>query len=230
MNNIVKWSVVGTAIAVCLILLTLSFVSAAPPVLSTIQSGSLEIIAPTYNYVKVGLDKDIYWHVFNTTALLTNKTVTCSYHLYEQNLKGVHIVYVSNVKGFTNDRDFEVEVKGANFTVGEYCQLIECNTSIQTGGIEICFSVTPTGEGSRIGFYIFIFILAYIILLIGIFTKNIPATILGGFATTLLGLYTLNNGIDIYRNFATEWLSILTMAFGGFWMVKAALEYLEFLD
>ena len=90
--------------------------------------------------------------------------------------------------------------------------------------------VTPTGEISRIGFFVLIFLLAYTILLVGIFTRNIPVTILGGFATTVLGLYTLNNGIDVYRNFATEALSILTLSFGGFWMVKAAMEYLDFLD
>jgi hypothetical protein len=134
-----------------LILLVLPMVSAAPPVLSTVQPGSLEIVAPTYNYVTQGADKDIYWHVFNTTKLLTNTTTTCSYHLYSQQKKGEHIVTVNNVQTFTNGRDFEVEVKGANFsTLGEYCHIIECNTTGQTGGIERCFTVTVNGQDSSI--------------------------------------------------------------------------------
>lgn len=124
------------------------FASAAPPVLSLTQAGSLEIIAPTYEYVSANIDKDIYWHVYNTSRLLTNTTTSCSYHLYEQKSKGEHIVTVNNVATYTNGRDFEVEVEGANFTIGNYCHLIECNTSTQTGALERCFKVTATGQDS----------------------------------------------------------------------------------
>lgn len=151
-------------------ILNTSYAYAAPPVLSTIQQGSLEILAPTYNYVTQNADKDIYWHVFNTSNLLTNTTATCDYHLYSQNLKGEHIVTINNVKTFTNGRDFEVEIKGGNFsTIGEYCHLIECNTSSQTGGIERCFTVTSNGKESTEAKASFFFSVIIIFIIIAIF-------------------------------------------------------------
>lgn len=159
-------------IVLCLIILIgmLQVVNAAPPVLSTVQSGSLEILAPTYNYVTQGEDKNIYWHVFNATQLLTNKTATCYYHLYSQKLKGEHIVTVNNVKTFTNGRDFEVEIAGANFTtVGEYCHLIECNTSSQTGGIERCFTVNVSGNEVVSANIVLITMLLLVIIISGLF-------------------------------------------------------------
>lgn len=125
----------------------ISQISSAPPFISTTQTGSLEIIAPTYDYITQNKDMDFYWHVFNTSSLLTNKTTTCAYHLYSKNLKSEHIYTNNNVKGYANDRDFEVEIKGANFsTLGDYCHLIECNTTTQAGGLERCFIVTSNGE------------------------------------------------------------------------------------
>jgi len=173
----------------------LPFISSAPPVLSTVQAGSLEIIAPSYEYVQVGLDKDIYWHVFNSTKLLTNTSVTCNYHMYEQNKKGEHIVTVDNVKLFTNGRDFEVEVKGANFTLGRYCHLIECNTSNQAGGIERCFEVTKTGivptaeetEISKTAIY-FILILSLTFICVGFMFIG------KGLWTTWLGIFMMSLG------------------------------------
>jgi hypothetical protein len=142
-----KEVIIRLSLVVLAVAFLISCASAASPVLSTVQSGSLEILAPSYNYVTQGEDKDIYWHVFNTTTLLTNTTTSCSYHLYSQKLKGEHIVTVNNVKTFSNGRDFEVEVEGANFsTLGQYCHIIECNTSSQSGGLERCFTVTPFGD------------------------------------------------------------------------------------
>lgn len=210
------------------LILSFSLVSAAPPVLSTTQTGALEILAPTYDHVKQGLDKDIYWHVFNTTQVLSNTSVTCDYHLYSENNKGEHLVAINGVKSFINGRDFEAAIKGGNFSnLGSYCHLIECNSSIQAGGIERCFEVTATGEGadnSKLIFLIIIYVISFALLGFAIYTKDIPMTMIGGFALTLVGLFTLNNGIEAYRNFVTEWLSILTIMFGGFWSVKAGLE------
>jgi hypothetical protein len=124
-----------------------SFASAAPPVLSTVQSGSLEVIAPSFDTIPQLSKFDMYWHVFNTTNLLTNTTTTCDYHLYSKFANGEHLLAVNNVRLFSNGRDFEVEVTGGNFSqLGEYCHMIECNTSTQSGGLERCFTVTLDGN------------------------------------------------------------------------------------
>ena len=129
-----------------LCMFVLQFVSAAPPVLSTIQVGSLEILTPGWDNVKQGQDVDFYWHVFNTTQLITNATANCTFHLYSIAQKGEHIYTESPVRTFEFGRDFEVSLSGSNFTnVGEYCHIIECNTTSQSGALERCFQVTKTG-------------------------------------------------------------------------------------
>lgn len=131
-----------------IVLMIVPFVSAAPPVLSTVQSGSLEIITPGWDFIKMNQNVDFYWHVFNSTTMLTNTTTSCVFHLYSIANNGEHIVVVNPVKdyGLDEKRDFEVEVKGANFSVpGDYTYLIECNTSTQTGGLEAGFTVTSNG-------------------------------------------------------------------------------------
>lgn len=131
----------------CMIfLMGISFVSAIPPVLQTTEAGSLEIIAPTWDYYPQNTAMDVYWHLLNTTQFFTNATADCLYHLYSKNLKGEHIMIVEDVRANGNRRDFEVELNASNFsTAGDYCHLIECNTSIQTGAIERCFVVTEGG-------------------------------------------------------------------------------------
>ena len=94
------------------------------------------------------------------------------------------------------------------------------------------FEVTSLGNADQTSylFYIIMFALALIILIIGISIKNVPLTILGGFAVTFIGLYSLNNGIAGYRNLVTQWVSIIIMAFGSLCSIIAASEHLEFLN
>jgi len=142
MNKIITALMVAFFLASCC-----SFAAAAPPVLSTVQAGSLEVIAPTFDSIPQSASFDFYWHVFNTTNLLTNTTTTCTYHLYSKFVSGEHLYTQSPVTKFVYGRDFEVSIKGGNFSnLGEYCDLIECNTSTQTGGLERCFIVTLEGN------------------------------------------------------------------------------------
>lgn len=207
------------------LILSFSLVSAAPPVLSTVNTGTIDILAPQIVSLKQYEAHDFYWHVFNSTKLISNVSVSCDFHLYDNRHNSGEHIFVESKPKYTATRDFEAAANKYNFSnLGKYSYLIECNSSSQAGGIEGEFYVTPTGEESRIGFYIFLFILAFGLMTFGIFSRDIPSTILGGFALTIIGLYCLNNGIDIYRNFATEWISILTIVFGGFWAAKASLE------
>lgn len=146
------------------ILLILPLIIAVPPVLSTTQPTSLEIIAPTFEYLPQNTKLDFYWHVFNASQLLTNTTTSCNFHLYSENKGGEHIFLNSNVKMFSNLRDFEAEVPAQNFsTIGSYCSLIECNTSSQSGGLERCFEVTfngkPEPDGVLTAFFVIFFLI-----------------------------------------------------------------------
>lgn len=212
----------------------LGLISAAAPVLSTVQPGALEILAPTYTYVQEGLDKDIYWHVFNTTNLLTNKTASCYYHLYSQNKKGEHIVTANNVITFSNGRDYEVEVKGGNFTVGEYCHIIECNTTTQAGGLERCFTVVSSTSLPIItntqnpNFFWMILLISGGVIILGFVIKNAPITILGAMGTSFLGLYIIRFGINGIKDNTYTWVvGLIVLVVSIYIMVKSAYEMIE---
>ena len=210
------------------LLIVIPSVSAAPPVLSTVQSGSLEILAPTFGTIPKSVDFDFYWHVFNTTKLLTNISTSCTYHLYSKFEEGEHIYTNNLVTKFTNDRDFEVSLKGANFTeVGEYCDLIECNTSTQTGGLERCFIVTTTGIDLSSSFFWLILVLVFGLVIFGYWREDYTLTILGSFALTFVGLYLLFYGIEGVKNSMVNAISIITLAVAGYVMAASGLKFVQ---
>ena len=110
--------------------------------------------------------------------------------------------------------------------LGEYAVITNCYGA-DKGFSTFSYEITSSGKPSSIGFFFLILGVSIVVLCIGIFSRNIPITILGGFMMTLVGLYTLNNGVDGNRNFMTEWLSIIITLVGGLWAVKAAGEYLD---
>lgn len=207
-------------------------IQAAPPFSQTTTGISTGIIIsfPQIDAIKVNQPYEFNFHLTNTTngiPLVDNTTTKCVFHLY--NPEGNHVNTV-NVTKLTDTYDYELIVPSSNFsTTGLYHYIFQCNNTVQQiGGIVTTgLLVTPSGNGSAVGYYFLLFALVYILLFAGIFTRNIPVTILGGFATIILGLYTLNYGIDIYRNFATRGISLITICFGGFWAAKASLESLE---
>lgn len=89
------------------------------------------------------------------------------------------------------------------------------------------FNITPTGDSSNIGFFIILTIAIVGILMFGIFTRNIPVTMIGALCTMAWGVYVGLNGFDIFRNLGTQVLSIIMIAFAGYWGINAGLEYLN---
>ena len=91
------------------------------------------------------------------------------------------------------------------------------------------FEVTPSGYGgsSGIAFFIFMIVFIYAITFIGLFSRNIPITILGGMTMIFLGVYMINNGIIIYRDDLTLYFSYLTSFIGAFISIWAGIEYIQ---
>lgn len=216
-------------------------IQAAPPSTTVVASSEGLIISfPHSPYLKLNNAGYIRFWVFNQTdgVLMSNSSVNCTFDLFDNSGKNIFKIMSPDIRyGSLGTQAcascFNINISGTNFSrIGYYPYLLFCSTNpaypIKLGGTERdILEVTSTGASSDIGYFFIAFSLVYILLLIGIFTRNIPATILGGFAGILLGLYTLINGIDIYRNFLTEGISIITIAFSGFWAAKASLESLE---
>lgn len=89
------------------------------------------------------------------------------------------------------------------------------------------FDVTPNGETGNLGLYIMLTIVIIGTLLFGVFTRNIPITMLGGLFCMAFGLYTILNGFDSFRNLGTQIFSMALISGGAYWGIRAGLESID---
>lgn len=211
-----------------LMLSSFSLACAAPPVQTTINpSQGITIDYPKIDTIKQFSDYTFNFHAYNTSngVLKTSATTSCQLHIY--NDVGDHL-YDKPVPYVTADGEWEVLIKGGNFSyAGAYSIITQCNTSSLGGFVSFPLTVTSDGKADNLGLYIIMFLIAYGILIIGITTRNIPTTIIGGFITMALGIFCINSGINGTKTQLTYIVSILTAVIGGFWSLKAAFELIE---
>ena len=162
-------------------LICMSFVclvNAAPPFETTHLATGCEILNPYYEYLPQNQSFDFYWHVYNSTTLLSNTTASCGFHLYSKQVNGEHLYVDNAILKFTAGRDFEASIPASNFTkLGNYCYLIECwtpvpkTTTTSVCGIERCFQVTKYGYApvEVDSFYYIILIIIFTFLLLNIY-------------------------------------------------------------
>lgn len=150
----------------CSILL-LTLVSAAPPFQQVAgEEEGLTLRFPPVETIKVGRDITSHMHVYNSTngLILTNTTVTCFADLY--NSTGDHIV--KSQMGFDLPYDFQLKIKGGNFTIRERDSfIIWCNSSTAGGLVAGGFDVTLTGREDPEGITKIIFFAFFMILVFG---------------------------------------------------------------
>jgi hypothetical protein len=84
-------------------------------------------------------------------------------------------------------------------------------------------------SAGNMGFYIMLTIIILGILLLGIYIRNIPITLIGSLCSVAWGIYTGLFGWDSFQNIGTQILSIAILAFGFYWGFQAMGEYLELL-
>jgi hypothetical protein len=97
------------------------------PVAVSSPAGTLSISYPSAQAFKFGTDFDLYFHVFNGTtgAPLSNTSVNCSIHIYDE-LDNEHIVNSSLT--YVGGYDFVYKVNSSIFggVVGFYPYIIYC--------------------------------------------------------------------------------------------------------
>lgn len=206
----------------------------APAVSTTINTNTgLEIKYPSYENIVQNHYFDFNFHVFNISDGLpvSNTTVSCNFHLYNQS--GDHIWTFSNLShdaasehGIVNE--WVARVNGNNFTTqGVYSYIIQCNSSSHGGFLSTNFIVSPEGVDGSLNFFIIISFFLICLAVFAIAIRNIPMTIIGSFALMSWGVYTAVNGFGLIKNTQTEIFSVVMIAFGMYWSVKSALEYLD---
>lgn len=92
------------------------------------------------------------------------------------------------------------------------------NTVGDPGGTQVSqpvtFTITPTGQQGLLGWYIILFLFAYLLVIIGVWQQEMSIAVLGAFGLCILGIFTAVNGIDAYKNWVTSGFSVLTSAIG----------------
>lgn len=116
---------------------------ATPPVLSTIQTGQLDIQPALFDSYKVNTFIELDFHIYNTTGnLITNETALttiCNIHIYNAN--GSQFIN-TNLPFNKNEGDWEFNLSPVNTSrIGVYNYLVSCNGS-QSGWINSQFYVT----------------------------------------------------------------------------------------
>ena len=211
------------------LLFSSSLVSAAPPVQTNLNINyGYQVEYPKIDIIKQNTPFIFNFHAYNLSSglAITNTLASCTFHIY--NSVGDHILINNSLAYVADDKEWEILVPADNFTkAGEYSYIVQCNSSNLGGFASVPFIVSSDGTSDNINYYVFLFIIAYGILILGISTRNTTGTILGGFATMALGIICINTGINGIKNNLTMIVSVMTIAVGAFWAAKAGLEQLE---
>ena len=131
------------------LLLSLSFVAAAPPFQEFESTSGLYLRGPSIEIVEIGADYRIHVHVINISnaAKMINDTTTCFYHLYNQT--GWDTSYAELEFEDYNGVDFAYTIDGGNWSVeGDYSLVVQCEeTATGMQGLHVFdFSATRTGQ------------------------------------------------------------------------------------
>lgn len=162
------------------LLLSISFISAAPPFQTSTPSAlGIQIESPVIEYIQVNEDFNFHVHAHNATSglLLTNETASCTIHVYSGPDNGIHIIETEMEFDASNLVDFEYTVLGGNFSEpGQYAVLFYCEVPDEIGGFfEQGFYVTKTGQSVSLSnsiIVIALFGLALILLTISFFFQK----------------------------------------------------------
>lgn len=156
-----------TSMLFVLFILLISSVSAVSPFRTTATSGC-EIAPVIRETIKLNQDFDFNFHVTNTSngVPLSNTTLSCVFHLYNQT--GDHVLGLR----LPNDpysehltmNEWAARISGGNFSSrGIYAYWIGCNgTGIgcaEKSGFEVTDSGMPNPDGFNVAFFSLIFII-----------------------------------------------------------------------
>ena len=233
----------GTSIFLfSLLVLTLSSVNAAvQPFQATSGTPPCEILNPYYEYLPQNQEFDFFWHVYNSTTLLTNETAQCSFHLYSKQDHGEHINVINNVINFGNGRDFFVDAPSSNFTkLGDYCYLIECGTplsdqgsaSAQVCGIERCFQVTTAGQNLNTNalFFMILILCSSSLLIFSFIFRNYIFSFVSGLLFMVAGVYSMIYGFTIFLSNYTRMISFIIIGIGVMITIASSINLIEELS
>jgi len=129
-------------LVIVLALLVLPIISAPPPFVG--ETTTLDIRVPRNEIFKQNQDYTLHIHVWNASEQLFNDTTSCNAHAY--NISGSHIMEEHDLDFDGNLQEWKATVNSNNFSTLGFISLIAyCNTSTQSGFLDLTAEVTGTG-------------------------------------------------------------------------------------
>jgi len=196
---------------------SLSFISAVPPVQSTIVAPQgLEIEATNFEYLQQNAHHNFRFRVYNASnnIYFNDDGVNCSMGIIDN--KGEYVYQQPKVTatGYV----FMVNLTGGNFSrIGFYHQGINCITDDGTtaAGVKtLSFEVTPTGDERGFGFFLVLIIASAIIFLEGYMLDQDWLIFLAGILWIITGVYTMIYGIWNLTDLYTRTIAGICCAIG----------------
>ena len=151
-----------------LLLLVPIALSIKPLSQTSLSVEGLVIEYPKIEALKLNSDFIFNFHIYNASDGIprTNRTIDCSFHLYDNT--GEHLYVIPRIPWNNDDKEFEAEITGTNFSyAGDYAFITECNNSVQGGFVSVPFIVNLSGVSTS-DFTTLGFIILFIVM-IGIY-------------------------------------------------------------
>lgn len=152
-----------------ILFMNVGFTLAAPPFLSNSGTNGYQIKVPLIDTIKQNQDFNFNFHVFNLSngVQISNASTSCALHLYLPNGTQILETTVPHANENTVTNEWEILVKGGNFSyLGENAYNIQCNSTTLGGFASVSELVTVTGQTSSIDkavMYVLMFFISFII-------------------------------------------------------------------
>ena len=205
------------------VILSLTFVSAAPPVFSVEENtNGYQIFQPEIQFVPQYADFKLHIHVSNISNGLpipsTDLTVDCFVHLYGPD--GNHTMESAPMGRDSNGQDWDIFIDGGNFSdLGEHSFIIWCNSTLFGGEAKGGFEVTPAGfqsalDSSNFKLFIILMIVSISLFILAYFLESEWLVFLSGIIWILTGMYGMIYGIGNLSNLYTQAISVVFLVTG----------------
>lgn len=217
-----------------LILFTLIFasifqtnlVSSAPPFSTTSTNDGCQITPVVRDTLTVKRDFDFNFHTFNLSNgyPLSNTSLSCVFHLYNQTGDHVMSVFLKNdpyLEHFTTNEWVE-RMAGKNISsVGTYAYLVQCNGTVLVGG---CANkgVIMVVTDSDLGLFLILALAAVIILMIAVITRSEYMGFIAGALLIVTGVYTMIYGVSGFASFYTQAIALICLGLGFIFLLASA--------
>jgi len=238
-NSFMKYNIIFT------ILLLMAFVPIvqSAPVTEILERG-VDIVYPEIEFIKAGQDLEINFWTYQSSdgQTLTNTSLNCTAYL--MNSQGVNFFRFSNRAGanglITYGKGAPLCVNcwtmilgAGNLSVGTYSYQFKCQgndlttpTALKIGGYNVgTFTVTPSGFGDTLGFYLIIILLLFLLIFMGFSIGEEWFVILGGLGLMMLGIYSINSGVAGFKDMFMTWgVGLFEIGVGFILSIKSSFE------